>query len=110
MPKFGRNSLAVALSMVAVAGALVVPTPAYACGATVTYGSWRHIDGFTSQRKWTWSFFNCSSGTVKRKVVVNNGPDSSCYTISPRSTRNYSATESKTTVISMNKYERTASC
>jgi hypothetical protein len=97
MSKLGRRSLAVAFSAFAIAGALVVPTPAYACGTSVTYASWYHIpDTLTWQRKWTWNYFNCSGSTVRRKVVVNNGSDSSCYTIAPRGTRSYSAYESNT--------------
>ncbi|GLI00834.1 hypothetical protein Pa4123_61100 [Phytohabitans aurantiacus] len=111
MSKLGRKSLAVAFSAFAIAGALVVPTPAYACGTSVTYGSWTHIpDTLTWQRKWTWNYFNCSGSTVRRKVVVNNGPDSSCYTIAPRGTRGYSAYESNTAGYRTNQYENTVSC
>jgi hypothetical protein len=111
MSKLGRKSLAVAFSAFAIAGALVVPTPAYACGTSVTYGSWTHIpDTLTWQRKWTWNYFNCSGSTVRRKVVVNNGPDSSCYTIAPRGTRGYSTYESNTAGYRTNQYENTVSC
>ncbi|MEJ3749461.1 hypothetical protein WEI85_40150 [Actinomycetes bacterium KLBMP 9797] len=111
MLKIRRKALALAFSAIAVAGVLVVPSPAYACGASVTYALWKHIpDTATWQRKWTWSYFNCGSSTVKRKVVVNNGPDSSCYTIAPRGTRNYSSTETNTLGYHTNEYERTASC
>ncbi|WP_173086377.1 hypothetical protein [Phytohabitans rumicis] len=64
----------------------------------------------TWQRKWTWNYFNCSSGTVHRKVVVNNGSDSPCYTIAPRGTRTYSKYESNTAGYRINQYESTASC
>jgi hypothetical protein len=47
---------------------------------------------------------------VRRKVVVNNGSDSSCYTIAPRGTRSYSAYESNTAGYRTNQYEKTVSC
>ncbi|MGX7669342.1 hypothetical protein [Plantactinospora sp. DSM 117369] len=47
---------------------------------------------------------------MKRKVVVNNGPDSSCYSISPRATRNFTAYESNTAGYRTNQYQSTATC
>ncbi|TDC77208.1 hypothetical protein E1193_22720 [Micromonospora sp. KC606] len=93
------------------AGVLAVPSPAFACGYNVTYGAWKHIpDTLTWQREWSWFFYNCNTSTVRRKVIVNNGSDSPCYSIAPRDTRNYRNHESNTAGYRINQYERTASC
>ena len=102
------------LSAVVVTGGLafVAPSPASAavCGAHVTYGSWRWIDGNTWKRTWTWTYKNCSIYDVRRKVIVNNGPDSVCHLIKIQSTGTHVGHESQTAGFHTNEYEKTVSC
>jgi hypothetical protein len=82
------------------------------CGISVTYGAWVYIpdSGGTHQRKWTWTFKNCGTTAMKYKVIVNNAPDSACFTIWP-GTKTYSRFESKTPPFaSIGGYDGTKSC
>ncbi|MFC5923080.1 hypothetical protein [Micromonospora vulcania] len=114
MRKTSKKSLGLLLAAGAVAGALVAPAPASAavtCGVTVTYGLWKHIpDTATWNRSWTWNFKNCSYNVVKRKVVVNNGPDSSCRSIAYGVISTFKATETNTLGVHTMQYSSTPAC
>jgi fatty acid desaturase len=69
-----------ALVLPATAAVAATAAPALTCGAHVTYGSWVYTTDNNHQRKWTWTYYNCSL-TTRVKVNVGNGPDSGCYTL-----------------------------
>ncbi|MEH1166821.1 hypothetical protein V6V47_15695 [Micromonospora sp. CPCC 205539] len=77
----------------------------------MSYGQWKHISGTaTWNRSWNWTFKNCSYNVVKRKAVVNNGPDSSCRSIAYGVTSTYKATETNTLGVRTNQYSSTPAC
>jgi hypothetical protein len=114
--KTSKKSLGLLLAAGVMTGALITPGTANAgaeatCGVTVTYANWKHIPGTTTwNRAWTWTFKGCATTVQKRKVIVNNGPDSSCRSIGYGVISTYKATESKTLGYHTNQYQSTVSC
>lgn len=116
MRKLPKKSLGLMLAAGALTGVLVAPSTANAavqvtCGITVTYTLWKHIpDTGTWTRDWTWTYKGCSTTVQRRKVIVNNGPDSSCRSIAYGVISTYKSTESNTLGYHTNQYESTAAC
>jgi hypothetical protein len=98
-------------ALVAPGAASAVEATALSCGVNMSYTSWKHIpDTLTWTRTWYWTYYNCNSGSVKRKVIVNNGPDSGCKTIAGKGYAGHTGHESNTAGYHMNAYEKTVTC
>lgn len=79
------------------------------CGAHVTKGKWvQPPNSVYTGRDWTWTYYNCGKTTLKKKVVVDWGPDSKCYTIKPKHSATFRMSE--TLFPHINAFGHTANC
>jgi hypothetical protein len=99
-----------ALTLPATAAVAAPAAPALACGAHVVYGNWVYTTDNNHQRKWTWTYYNCSL-TTRVKVDVKNGPDSGCYALNQYASAKYTAYEvTSAPGLYFNSYNRTIGC
>jgi hypothetical protein len=88
-----------------------VGVKAPSCGVTIEYGPWSESPlGDVKVRDVGWTYHNCSQTTVRRKVVINNHPDSGCKGIAARGYAGHSWEETVTLVAHFGAYEKTVSC
>jgi hypothetical protein len=108
--KASVTSIVLVIVMTSAAVAAAAPASAAPdCGVVVSYGEWNDSPG-TSVRTNNWSYYNCSSISVRRKVVLNNFPDSPCFTIGSRGGKDYSWNETDSVVGHYGAYQSTISC
>jgi hypothetical protein len=102
---------ACAISLTALSGAAnAAPAGTDPCGVTMEYSAWKDGAPGVSGRTDYWSYYNCGSSTVHKKVVINNHSDSGCITIGAHVDAAYSWNETDSVVGHYGAYNGTVNC